>query len=93
MTLVRKGRKEGDSGDKWSYPKELKSNEQLKEEVEVVVNNIDFRCVQMEVTFEVQGVKHEQLLILNLSKVKLFRWMPYTAPPRNTQKIERVFEP
>lgn len=57
-----------------------------------MVNSIDFRCVQMEVSFDVQGSKISQLLILSISKGKLFRWVPYTAPPKTTQKIERVFD-
>jgi hypothetical protein len=29
---------------------------------------------------------------LPLSKGKLFRWVPYTAPPGKSQRVERVFE-
>ena len=93
IVISRKGKgQERGSGGRWVYPKNILSNDQLKEELEIVINSIDFRCVQMEVSFDVQGSKISQLLILSISKGKLFRWVPYTAPPKTTQKIERVFD-
>lgn len=99
MVLTRKGGdRQGGSqtrGDetKWTYPSRiLQANEQLREEIEITINNIDFRCIQLELTFQVGPDTHQQLLILNLSKAKLFRRLPYSAPPAKAERIERVFD-
>jgi hypothetical protein len=57
-----------------------------------MVNNIDFRCVQLQLTYEVLGQMHQQLLIAPLSKIKLFRTLPYTSPPPKAMRIQRVFQ-
>lgn len=43
-------------------------------------------------SFEANGQSQQELLILGLSKVKLFRLIPYTAPPKGCQRVERVFD-
>ena len=58
----------------------------------VTVNNVDFRCVQLELSFETQGETYQTLLILPISKVKLFRHVAYSVSPPKSQRIERVFE-
>jgi len=38
---------------KWEYSGELAFNEQIKEYLEFTINNIDFRCVQLELSYEI----------------------------------------
>ena len=75
------------SKNKTLFPEPLLSNDQVKEEVKVTVNSIDFRCVKMTLHYEVAGNKHSQLLILPLSKLKLCRELPFSSPPPHCTRL------
>lgn len=74
------------------FGQEVRNNEQIKEEIEVTANSIDFKCVKLTLSYQVNREKYSQLLILPLSKGKLFRELPFTSTPKNAQRVQRVFE-
>jgi hypothetical protein len=74
-----------------SYPQELRNNEQMKEELEVTANSIDFKCVKLTLSYQINKEKHSHLLLLPLSKGKLFRELPFTSTPKSSTRVQRVF--
>lgn len=53
----------------------------------MTVNSIDFQCVKVTLSYVTNKEKHSHLLILPLSKSKLFRELPFTSAPIHSQKV------
>jgi hypothetical protein len=62
---------------------------QTKSEIKITINQIDFRCLLGEVSFNVDGEIIKIALIMPISKFKLMEQMVFT-PPKKLNKLKNI---